>query len=256
MSNLKNVVPISAGTPEFDPGELMISVGESQLRLRMLPCGGVASIGPGQLIGFPETSIFPQLAKSGRRSDECTGRAERTQGEALHMKTFCIDGEHRIALLTAKGATQGNFCFTSAEELAELVKEWPTARLIETWNALPGAPQVRKFTNRQVAIERIWKAVQHLAPATGKVAVSAKSKVRVAAKQKKAVSPEGSSKKDQVVALLRASTGATIGQLTAATGWQKHSIRGFLSGTVTKKLGLKVISAKAATGERVYRIAQ
>jgi hypothetical protein len=39
------------------------------------------------------------------------------------------------------------------------------------------------------------------------------------------------------------------------TGWQKHSIRGFLSGTMRKKMGLKVVSTKDDTGTRLYRIA-
>jgi hypothetical protein len=38
------------------------------------------------------------------------------------------------------------------------------------------------------------------------------------------------------------------------TGWQPHSIRGFLSGTVRKKMGLTVVSAKGEDGERNYSI--
>jgi hypothetical protein len=49
--------------------------------------------------------------------------------------------------------------------------------------------------------------------------------------------------------------GATIFQLMCCTGWQPHTIRGALSGMVRKKLGLNVVSTKAAGGERVYRIA-
>jgi hypothetical protein len=39
-----------------------------------------------------------------------------------------------------------------------------------------------------------------------------------------------------------------------ATGWQPHSIRGFLSGTVGKKMGLAVSSTKAEDGERTYSV--
>ena len=43
-------------------------------------------------------------------------------------------------------------------------------------------------------------------------------------------------------------------ELTKATGWQPHSVRGYLSGTVGKKLGLQVESAKAENRERCYSI--
>ncbi len=39
-----------------------------------------------------------------------------------------------------------------------------------------------------------------------------------------------------------------------ATGWQKHTVRGFLSGAVHKKMGLKVVSTKNSAGDRVYRV--
>ncbi len=44
-----------------------------------------------------------------------------------------------------------------------------------------------------------------------------------------------------------------MAEIADATGWQKHSIRGFISGNVTKKMGLVVESTKNEAGERVYR---
>ena len=64
-----------------------------------------------------------------------------------------------------------------------------------------------------------------------------------------------STKLAKVVAALQNPGGATIFQLMCCTGWQPHTIRGALSGMVRKKLGLNVVSTKAAGGERVYRIA-
>jgi hypothetical protein len=58
-----------------------------------------------------------------------------------------------------------------------------------------------------------------------------------------------------VLELLRRKEGATLAEIAKATDWQNHSIRGFISGTLTKKMGLNVESAKNATGERTYRIA-
>jgi hypothetical protein len=48
--------------------------------------------------------------------------------------------------------------------------------------------------------------------------------------------------------------GASLQQLRKATGWQAHSVRGFLSGTLKKKMGLRVTSTKPQDGERTYRI--
>ena len=52
--------------------------------------------------------------------------------------------------------------FTSAEKLGKLAASWPTPRLAEIWNTLPGATQVKKFTDRKTAVTRIWKAIQSL----------------------------------------------------------------------------------------------
>lgn len=63
------------------------------------------------------------------------------------------------------------------------------------------------------------------------------------------------SKASFVLHLLEREPGATLPELLAATGWQAHSVRGFLSGTVRKKLGLNLISAADTDGSRRYRIA-
>jgi hypothetical protein len=62
-------------------------------------------------------------------------------------------------------------------------------------------------------------------------------------------------KSEAVVALLKKTTGATINEMTSATGWQSHSVRGFLSGALKKKQGLSIKSEKGEDGQRRYRIA-
>lgn len=57
-----------------------------------------------------------------------------------------------------------------------------------------------------------------------------------------------------VLALLRRETGASVPEMMEASGWQAHSVRGFMSGTVKKKLGLEVMSARDEGGERRYRV--
>ena len=66
---------------------------------------------------------------------------------------------------------------------------------------------------------------------------------------------EAPTKKAIVLELLRREQGATTAEIANATGWRNHSIRGFISGNVGKKMGLRIESGKNESGERVYRIA-
>jgi Protein of unknown function (DUF3489) len=86
----------------------------------------------------------------------------------------------------------------------------------------------------------------------------AKEKVtsKKAAKVKEAKMPREFSKKAIVLDLLRRPKGATLAEIAKATNWQNHSIRGFISGNLTKKMGLTVESTKNDAGERTYRIAK
>ncbi|MBS9476862.1 DUF3489 domain-containing protein [Ancylobacter sp. VKM B-3255] len=61
-------------------------------------------------------------------------------------------------------------------------------------------------------------------------------------------------KADIVLSLLQTEQGASIARLMEATGWQAHSVRGFLSAEVLKKRGLNLVSAVGSNGERRYRI--
>jgi hypothetical protein len=63
-----------------------------------------------------------------------------------------------------------------------------------------------------------------------------------------------SSKTAQVLDRLKRSGGATLKELMKATGWQSHSVRGFLSGALGKRMGLTVASTKAADEERRYSV--
>src|ERR1700730_14960387 len=61
------------------------------------------------------------------------------------------------------------------------------------------------------------------------------------------------SKQSRVIAMLRSPAGATIAAMMEATGWQQHSVRGFLAGVVRKRLKLK-LGSKKVDGTRVYRV--
>jgi len=114
---------------------------------------------------------------------------------------------------------------------------------------------VRKFTSRQVAIDRIWKAIQNLAPEERPQAPSVATKrARLAKATTSDSEAHVGGKTATVLQLLRRPQGATLAELMAATEWQAHSVRGFLSGTLRKKMGLKIESAKSTAGERRYSI--
>jgi len=87
---------------------------------------------------------------------------------------------------------------------------------------------------------------------SGKVALAAKSSpsARRSARQQTSQRPN---KQARLLDLLKRPAGATIAVLSEASGWQQHSVRGFLTGVVRKKLGLELVSA-VEDGQRVYRI--
>jgi len=62
------------------------------------------------------------------------------------------------------------------------------------------------------------------------------------------------SKKDEILRLLRRPAGATLKNLMTITGWQAHSVRGFISAAVGKKMGLRVASSRREDGQRVYQV--
>jgi len=189
--------------------------------------------------------------------------------------------------------------FSSPEELAELVANWPASRLVEIWNNLPGVTPVKKFTDRATGVTRIWKAIQelgapaaawaqdtareqgieatseepgvaetaspvedaHVAPRASDVApadpestdTTTSTETAPVGARKAPASREGS-KGAIILGLLKREGGATLEELMQATGWQKHSVRGFLAGTVNKKMGLALMSVKGDDGVRRYSI--
>ncbi|MDP8996457.1 MAG: DUF3489 domain-containing protein [Pseudomonadota bacterium] len=64
----------------------------------------------------------------------------------------------------------------------------------------------------------------------------------------------GRTKGEQIIKLLQRNNGATIAELATATGWQRHSVHGFMSGTLKKKQGQTITSSKEEDKDRRYRI--
>lgn len=143
--------------------------------------------------------------------------------------------------------------------------------MIDTWNSFAGvAPfdelkPVKKVTDRKAALGRIFNAVERLSPdvappATPVGTERSRSKKsppkgsRRAGAQKGATESRGNKKAD-VIALMKRAKGASLPEIIEATGWQKHTVRGFVS-ILGSKGGEKIESTKNAAGERTYRIAK
>ena len=139
----------------------------------------------------------------------------------------------------------GCITFASEQDFYDVAKEWPMKRLVEIWNRLPGVEAVARFTDRKTAIARIWRAIQPRAEKGGKPAR------RASQSRHRPVFREGS-KAARVCSLLSRPEGATLNQIRSATGWQAHTVRGFISRSLSKQ-GRKVRSFERE-GERAYRL--
>jgi len=84
--------------------------------------------------------------------------------------------------------------------------------------------------------------------------VRAASSAQQSADETKPDKTNARSKQAHVIAMLQSPTGTTIAAIMKATGWQQHSVRGFLAGVVRKRLRLNLTSKKV-NGNRIYQIA-
>src|SRR6202790_1460898 len=128
---------------------------------------------------------------------------------------------------------EGEIVVASNEELHTV--RLSGKRLLALWNALPDVEKRRKVGDRGALIDQLWPAM--------------------AAVPEPHPDAKRPSKQDEVIAMLRRPEGATVDEVVSATGWQRHTVRGVFSGTLKKKLGLTLASAKEERG-RVYRIAE
>ena len=159
------------------------------------------------------------------------------------MNIYRIDDDNRVHVLSeavSKGAVPDGAAFNRVEDLEQLAAAWPVRRLVEIWNELPVARPVARFENRKVAVQRIWQALQ--------ARIDQPQQPR-----RKRERPARESKLQMVLRMLRTPEGTTLDALMKATRWQAHSVRGFLSGKVSKQLALPVESFRR-DGERVYRL--
>jgi len=136
------------------------------------------------------------------------------------MKTFTIDSANEVRAYASSieaVVPSGGARFASEKELAKIALHWPGKRFIEVW--------ARKEFGQVEPMERAYMfTIGHEPTKTGRV-----------------------------VALLKRPAGATLKAIMGVTGWQPHSVRGFISGQLSKRRGFHIQSFKR-DGERVYRI--
>jgi Protein of unknown function (DUF3489) len=228
-------------------------------------------------------AIRCQLMPNGRNYG---GGNRRYNRSPLHhaLRGFTIDEQNNItAFGSAEEATATNATpfdsFSSQKELAALVAGWPAERLVAIWNSLPGVTPAKKFKDRTTATCRIWERVQGLGEAA-KPKEERKAKVahrpprarprkpgrprrpppprksprpRRPRKRRKPPGRAKAARPRKWFAMLQRKNGATLAEIMDKMGWQKHTVRGFMAGSM-KKAGYNVESFKPEGGERTYRI--
>src|ERR1700726_4483198 len=145
------------------------------------------------------------------------------------MRVYII-GNDGISLCRRAPATvnDGEIAVGSNEELH--AAPLSAKRLLALWNALPGAEKRKKVGDRDALIDQLWAAIEMLPDPEPQP------------------DPKRPSKQDVVIPMLRQPEGATVDEVASVTGWQRHTVRGLFSGTLKKKLGLTLASAKEERG--------
>jgi hypothetical protein len=135
-------------------------------------------------------------------------------------------------VITAKG-----------EHMTSIAEETGTAQAV----ALSEQPKAAKRASGA-------KRARNVAPKKAKSGKKASPAKKAPKGTKKDGGAREGSKTATILEMLKRPGGATAKELLKATGWQPHSLRGFISGTLGKKMGLTVVSAKSEDGERSYSV--
>jgi hypothetical protein len=121
--------------------------------------------------------------------------------------------------------------------------------MISTTEQTETAPETKATKKASAGARRA-----NVAPAKAKAGKKATQAKKAPKGAKKAAGARDGSKTAAILELLKRPDGVTAKELLKTTDWQPHSLRGFLSGTIGKKMGLTVTSARGEDGERSYSV--
>jgi hypothetical protein len=151
------------------------------------------------------------------------------------MRIYIINADRVIVVPQYPAElSNGEIVVASLEELR--AARLSGKRLLALCNGLPGPDRLSKVGDRERLLERLWAQMEALPDP-----------------KQRNLKPR--SKQAAVIMMLRRAKGATVDEVMTATGWQRHTVRGMVSGALRKKLGLNVTSTKETRG-RVYRVTE
>ena len=133
--------------------------------------------------------------------------------------------------------------------LLEAAAQHPQKKLTNFPDTLKGGARIKVLTamrNAQLIEASALEPEVYVATATGLQEIGITT-------QQSRTTREGT-KQAVLIELLSRAEGATLPQMTEATGWQVHTVRGAMAGALKKKLGLEITSEKQTGTDRVYRI--
>ena len=119
---------------------------------------------------------------------------------------------------------------------------------------LPESEQVEVETPASEPEGDVSEHAPNVAPGLAKASKKATREKKAPTGEPKVRSTREGSKTETILALMKREGGVTLKGIMDATSWQAHSVRGFISGTLGKKMGLTVVSTKAESGERTYTL--
>jgi hypothetical protein len=175
---------------------------------------------------------------------------------ALHILKSAGEREDRLVFPLPESLGE------SGEKVEKIVKNLLTRKFIEEYPAkLEDTIWRTDEQQRHLTLRVSGKGLETIGAEETKIAKpNVPTKARKSpppSKTSKAAQPRRrqATKAERILALLRRSQGTTLAELTKSTGWQVHSIRGFLSGTLKKRMKLKLKSERAEGKERRYWVA-
>jgi hypothetical protein len=171
------------------------------------------------------------------------------------MRKFTIDAGNTIVVSTSteRGPKSGAERFTNEKQLAALAEHWPGGRLVE----IAGRAESRQVYRPADRCEPYLEGHRTTgAPRWRTRGLRRRQKGQpgqMASPSEQPVVARADTTAARVIALLKHPAGATLKAIVAVTGWQSHSVRGFITAHVRQKMNYRVQSFKRG-GERVYRI--